>query len=103
MAAEPLSHREIEDALAELPGWTFADDRIHRSYRCHGHLAAAAIVGQIARVQESLGHHADLTVSYDTLKVSVNTHSAGGRVTELDTELAHRIEQVAAEHGLSTS
>ena len=103
MAAEPLSHKEIEDALAELPGWTFADDRISRTYQCGGHLAAAAIVGQIARVQEALGHHADLTISYDKVKVSVNTHSAGGKVTELDTELAHRIEQVASEHGVSSS
>lgn len=101
MAAEPLSQHEIEEALGELPGWTFGDDRISRTYACEGHLAAAAMVGQIARVQESLGHHADLTVSYDKLRVSVNTHSAGGRVTELDTELAHRIEKVASEHGVS--
>lgn len=101
MAAEPLSPREIEEALSELPGWTFADDRLNRTYACEGHLAAAAMVGQIARVQESLGHHADLTISYDKLKVSVNTHSAGAKVTELDTELAHRIEKVASEHGVS--
>lgn len=100
MAAQPLSHQEIEEALAELPGWTYGDDRISRTYACEGHLAAAAMVGQIARVQEALGHHADLTVGYDKLKVSVNTHSAGGKVTELDTELAHRIEKVASEHGV---
>lgn len=101
MAPEPLSHKEIEDALAELPGWAFENDRIHRTYTCAGHLAGAAIVSQIARVQESLNHHADLTLSYNKLSVSVNTHSVGGKVTELDLELAHRVEQVASEHGVA--
>ncbi|MGP4003971.1 4a-hydroxytetrahydrobiopterin dehydratase [Streptomyces sp. 8N706] len=100
MAPEPLSHKEIEDALAELPGWSLEGDRIERTYTFEGHLAAAAMVGQIARVQDALGHHADLTLSYNKLKASVNTHSVGGKVTELDLELAHRIEQIAAEHGV---
>lgn len=100
MAPQPLSHQEIEDALAELPGWTFSQDRIERTYTFEGHLAAAAMVGQIARVQEALNHHADLTLSYNKLTAAVNTHTAGNKVTELDVELAHRIEQLAAEHGV---
>jgi 4a-hydroxytetrahydrobiopterin dehydratase len=100
MAAEPLSHQAIKDALTALPGWTAAGDRIQRTYSFEGHLAAAAMVGQIARVQESLGHHAELTLSYDTLTVSVNTHSVGGKVTDLDLELARRLEELAAEHGV---
>ncbi|MFG2193616.1 4a-hydroxytetrahydrobiopterin dehydratase [Streptomyces sp. NPDC048639] len=103
MAPEPLSHQEIEDALAELPGWTLNDDRITRTYTCEGHLAAAAMVGQIARVQETLNHHADLTLSYNKLTATSSTHSAGGKVTELDLELAHRIEQIASEHGVGTT
>ncbi|MGP3982289.1 4a-hydroxytetrahydrobiopterin dehydratase [Streptomyces sp. KR80] len=100
MAPEPLSRKEIEDALAELPGWALAGDRIERTYTFEGHLSAAAMVGQIARVQDTLNHHADLTLSYNKLRVSVNTHSVGGKVTELDLDLAHRVEQIAAEHGV---
>jgi 4a-hydroxytetrahydrobiopterin dehydratase len=100
MAPEPLSHQEIEGALAELPHWALADDRIERTYTFEGHLAAAAMMGQIARVQDALNHHADLTLSYNRLTASANTHSVGGKVTELDLELAHRIEQIAAEHGV---
>ncbi|MER5969079.1 MULTISPECIES: 4a-hydroxytetrahydrobiopterin dehydratase [unclassified Streptomyces] len=100
MAPEPLTRAQIQDGLAELPDWSLQGDRIERTYTCGGHLAAAAMVGQIARVQEALGHHADLTLGYNKLTASVNTHSAGGKVTELDLELAHRIEQIAAEHGV---
>jgi 4a-hydroxytetrahydrobiopterin dehydratase len=31
--------------------------------------------------------------------VSVNTHSVGGKVTELDVRLARRIEEIAPSHG----
>ncbi|MEU6082830.1 4a-hydroxytetrahydrobiopterin dehydratase [Streptomyces sp. NPDC047108] len=103
MAPKALSPQEIEDALAELPGWAANGDRIERTYTFEGHLAAAAIVGQIARVQEALNHHADLTLSYNKLTVASSTHSAGGKVTELDLELAHRIEQIAAEHGVGST
>ncbi|KAF4409671.1 MULTISPECIES: 4a-hydroxytetrahydrobiopterin dehydratase [Streptomyces] len=101
MAPEPLSRQEIDNALAELPGWSAPGDRLERTYTFEGHLSAAATVAQIARVQETLNHHADLTLSYNKLKVSVNTHSVGGKITELDLELAHRIEQICVEHHVS--
>ncbi|MDH6624543.1 4a-hydroxytetrahydrobiopterin dehydratase [Streptomyces sp. LBL] len=99
MPVEPLSQKEIEDRLAELPGWSIDGDRLTRSYRLGNHFAATAMVVHIAQVQEELGHHSDLTLGYNTLSLSVNTHSAGGAVTELDFELARKVEALAPGHG----
>ncbi|WP_405670396.1 4a-hydroxytetrahydrobiopterin dehydratase [Streptomyces sp. NBC_01530] len=99
MAVEPLSQKEIEDRLAELPGWSLDGDRITRSYRLGTHFAATAMVVHIAQVQEELDHHSDLTLGYNTVSLSVNTHSAGGRVTELDFGLARKVEDLAQGHG----
>ncbi|MET8943609.1 4a-hydroxytetrahydrobiopterin dehydratase [Streptomyces sp. NPDC004542] len=99
MAVEPLSQREIEDRLAELPGWSLDGDRIARSYRLGSHFAAAAMVVHIARVQDELDHHSDLTLGYHTVSLTVNTHSAGGVVTGKDFELARRVEELAPAHG----
>lgn len=101
MPVEPLSQKEIEDRLAELPGWSLDGDRIARSYRLGSHFAAAALVLHIAQVQEELGHHSDLTLGYNTVSLTVNTHSAGGAVTDLDFELARRVEDLAPGHGVS--
>ncbi|WP_327698701.1 4a-hydroxytetrahydrobiopterin dehydratase [Streptomyces sp. NBC_00459] len=101
MAVEPLSQKEIEDRLAELPGWSLVGDRIARSYRLGSHFAATALVIHIAQVQEELGHHSDLTLGYDTVSLTVNTHSAGGAVTDLDFRLARRVEALAPGHGAS--
>ncbi|MEV5436815.1 4a-hydroxytetrahydrobiopterin dehydratase [Streptomyces sp. NPDC052682] len=99
MPAEPLSHKEIEDRLAELPGWALDGDRLTRSYRLGSHFAATAMVVHIAQVQEELDHHSDLTLGYHTVSLSVHTHSAGGAVTEKDFELARRVEDLAPGHG----
>ncbi|MET8243657.1 4a-hydroxytetrahydrobiopterin dehydratase [Streptomyces sp. NPDC005202] len=101
MPVEPLSHKEIEDRLAELPGWSFDGDHLTRSYRLGSHFAATAMVVHIAQVQEELDHHSDLTLGYNTVSLSVNTHSAGGAVTEKDFELARRVQELAPGHGAS--
>ncbi|MFF5533321.1 4a-hydroxytetrahydrobiopterin dehydratase [Streptomyces cinerochromogenes] len=99
MAVEPLSQKEIEDRLAELPGWSLDGDRLTRSYRLGSHFAAAALVVHIAGIQDELDHHSDLGLGYHTVSLSVNTHSAGGAVTEKDFSLARRVEDIAAGHG----
>jgi 4a-hydroxytetrahydrobiopterin dehydratase len=99
MAVEPLSQKEIEDRLAELPGWSVDGDRLTRLYRLGSHFGATAMVVHIAQVQEELGHHSDLTLGYNTVRLSVNTHSAGGAVTGKDFELAHKVEALAPGHG----
>ncbi|MFF4760785.1 4a-hydroxytetrahydrobiopterin dehydratase [Streptomyces sp. NPDC001292] len=101
MPVAPLSHKEIEDRLAELPGWSVDGDRLTRSFRLGSHFAATAMVVHIAQVQEELDHHSDLTLGYNTVSLSVNTHSAGGAVTEKDFELARRVQDLAPGHGAS--
>ncbi|MER5305411.1 4a-hydroxytetrahydrobiopterin dehydratase [Streptomyces lasiicapitis] len=110
MPVEPLSQKEIEDRLAELPGWSLtsvgadagakaAEVKLTRSFRLASHFAATALVVHIAQVQEELGHHSDLTLGYNTVTLAVNTHSAGGALTDLDFALAGRVEALAAGHG----
>jgi 4a-hydroxytetrahydrobiopterin dehydratase len=101
MPTEPLSQKEIEDRLRELPGWSQEGDRIARTYRLGSHFAATALVVHVAQIQEELNHHSDLLLGYNTVNLTVNTHAAGGAVTEHDFELAHRVEAVAASHGAS--
>jgi len=99
MPVQPLSQKEIEDRLAELPGWSVDGDRLTRTYRLGTHFAATAMVVHIAQVQEELDHHSDLILGYNTVALSVHTHSAGGAVTEKDFELAQRVAALAPGHG----
>src|SRR6478609_9203956 len=99
MPAAPLSQQEIEDRLGDLPGWSLEGDRITCTYRLHSHFAALGLTAHVAAIQDELNHHSDLTLGYNTVSLSVNTHSAGGKVTELDFGLAQRVEELAPAHG----
>ncbi|MET9550852.1 MULTISPECIES: 4a-hydroxytetrahydrobiopterin dehydratase [unclassified Streptomyces] len=99
MTSEPLSQKEIEDRLGELPGWSLDGGKLTRSYRLGSHFAATGLVVHIARTQDELDHHSDLTLGYHTVTLSVHTHSAGGALTALDFELARRVQELAPAHG----
>ncbi|MGW5862950.1 4a-hydroxytetrahydrobiopterin dehydratase [Streptomyces sp. NPDC055239] len=99
MSLEPLSQKDVEERLAELPGWSLEGGRITRSFQLGSHFAATAMVVHIAQIQEDLGHHSELTLGYNTVSLSANTHSAGGALTTLDFDLAHRVEESAVGHG----
>ncbi|WP_306316395.1 MULTISPECIES: 4a-hydroxytetrahydrobiopterin dehydratase [unclassified Streptomyces] len=101
MATEPLSQKDIEDRLAELPGWSLDGDAITRTYRLASHFAAAALVVHIAQAQEDLNHHSNLVLGYNTVTLTVNTHDAGGVVTAKDFGLAEKVEALAVAHGVS--
>ncbi|WP_406005879.1 4a-hydroxytetrahydrobiopterin dehydratase [Streptomyces sp. NBC_00637] len=99
MAVEPLTRTQIEDRLSGLPGWSLDDDHLTRTYRLDSHFAAASLVVHVARIQDELDHHSELTLGYNTVSLAVHTHSAGGSVTDRDVELARRVEAVAPAHG----
>ncbi|MFH8560257.1 4a-hydroxytetrahydrobiopterin dehydratase [Streptomyces sp. NPDC017988] len=99
MTSEPLSQKEIEDRLGELPGWSLDGGKLTRSYRLGSHFAVTGLVVHIARTQDELDHHSDLTLGYHTVTLSVHTHSAGGALTALDFELARRVQELAPAHG----
>ncbi|KIF77675.1 pterin-4-alpha-carbinolamine dehydratase [Streptomyces sp. 150FB] len=101
MATEPLPADEIEARLRDLPGWSLDGGRLTRSYRLGTHFAATAMVVHIAQLQDELNHHSELTLGYNTVSLSVHTHSAGGAVTDKDVALALRVEAIAPGHGVS--
>jgi 4a-hydroxytetrahydrobiopterin dehydratase len=98
MPTEPLSQKEIEDRLRELPGWSLEGDRIARSYRLDSHFAATAMVVHIAQIQEELNHHSDLTLGYNTVALTVQSHDVNA-LTDRDFTLAERVERIAEGHG----
>jgi 4a-hydroxytetrahydrobiopterin dehydratase len=97
--ADPLSPQEIEQRLADLPGWELSDGdtTLRRTYRL-AHIPAAILALHIAGIQAELNHHSDLTLGYDTLAVAITTHAAGSRLTGKDFELAGRIAAAAQAH-----
>jgi 4a-hydroxytetrahydrobiopterin dehydratase len=86
-----LTPEALTAALAALPTWSGDTNGIERRIELPGFRAAVDAVVAIADVAEEMDHHPDLDLRWRTLRVAVVTHSAGG-VTELDLELARRVD-----------
>ena len=86
-----LSPDEITAALDGLPSWSGDGDGIHRTAELPSFRDAVAAIVAIADVAEEMDHHPDVDLRWRTLHLNLVSHSAGG-VTELDLELARRID-----------
>ena len=82
---------ELATALSGLPLWSGDGEGIRRSVELPGFPDAVAALVRMAFVAEQLDHHPDVDLRWRTLHLTLVTHSAGG-VTELDLELARRID-----------
>jgi 4a-hydroxytetrahydrobiopterin dehydratase len=94
--AQPLTLEAIHTALGSLPGWTHAGGALSKEFEFRDFRGAMAFMVRVAFEAEALDHHPDWTNVYNRVTVRLNTHSAGGRVTAKDVELARRIEALAA-------
>ena len=83
-------------ALDGLPEWKGDPTGIERTIECSSFPAAIDLVRRVGEVAESMDHHPDIDIRWRTVRFAASTHSAGG-VTALDTELAGRIDALAAE------
>jgi 4a-hydroxytetrahydrobiopterin dehydratase len=89
-----LSDEEIEERLSERAGWERAGDAIRRAFTFDDFKGSVDFVNRLTPEAEEMGHHPDLEISWNTVTVSITTHSEGG-LTDNDFELAQRIEAVA--------
>jgi 4a-hydroxytetrahydrobiopterin dehydratase len=93
--SRPLTSDEIAAQLMSLPGWVGDTASLRRSIEFADFPRAITAVDQVAQIAEEMDHHPDMDIRWRTVTFTVSTHSAGG-VTQLDVELAHRIDAVAA-------
>ena len=86
-----LSDEEIESKLQSLDGWQREGDAITRDVKEDDFKGSVAFVNRVMPVAEAMNHHPDLAISWDTVTVTISTHSEGG-LTDNDFELAARID-----------
>jgi len=87
-----LSSDVIARALKELPGWKHEGDALHKAYDLGSFRAALAFLVRIGFEAEQRNHHPEIFNVYGKVELTLRTHDAGNKVTELDLDLAKAIE-----------
>jgi 4a-hydroxytetrahydrobiopterin dehydratase len=75
--------------------WAIENNRLCKTFVFPDFKAAFGFMTRVAAVAEDMGHHPDWTNVYNRVEVRLNTHDAGGVVTDKDFALAEKMEEVA--------
>jgi 4a-hydroxytetrahydrobiopterin dehydratase len=89
-----LGDDEIDAKLAGLEGWERSGEAIVKAFKRGDFVGSVKFVDTVVAPAEAMGHHPDLEISWDTVTVTISTHSEGG-LTAADFELAAQIDAVA--------
>ena len=92
--SEPLSNDTIQEALTDLPGWSYADDKLSKAFKFGSFREAMGFIVRIGFEAEAANHHPELFNVYSTVEISLSTHDADGKVTQKDVDLAKAIERL---------
>jgi 4a-hydroxytetrahydrobiopterin dehydratase len=91
---ERLDDDQISARLDELDGWERDGDAIVKTFKRDDFVDSVKFVGELVEPAEDMGHHPDVSISWNEVRVSITTHSEGG-LTANDFELAGRIDELA--------
>ena len=89
-----LTAQEAASRLVALPGWQIEEGELTRTFSFKDFLAALAFVNRVGEQAEKAGHHPDIDIRYNRVRLGLVTHDAGGQ-TAKDFELAAVIDMLA--------
>jgi 4a-hydroxytetrahydrobiopterin dehydratase len=89
-----FSAEEIRSRLARLPGWQIEGGELARAFSFKDFREALRFVNAVGELAEAAGHHPDIDIRYNRVRLSLITHDAGG-LTVKDFDLAEQARKLA--------
>jgi 4a-hydroxytetrahydrobiopterin dehydratase len=72
--------------------WEEKNNSLYRKFQFKNFSEAFAFMTRVALEAEKMDHHPSWTNVYNTVEITLNTHSEGDIVTEKDRKLAKKID-----------
>jgi len=95
---EVLDAATVDAALAQGMSWERQGDELVKERRGKDFADSLAYVNAVGALAEEMDHHPDIDIRWNTVTLRLTTHSAGG-LTDLDLDLARRIDALSAPGG----
>lgn len=77
-----------------MSNWTESDNKLTAKFELADFRQAFAFMTEVAFVAEELNHHPEWKNVYRTVWFELTTHDAGNTVTDMDRELARRVDAI---------
>ncbi|MEK6877068.1 MAG: 4a-hydroxytetrahydrobiopterin dehydratase [Thermoproteota archaeon] len=87
MGLTKLSDDQLKKELANLPGWSIVNGKLHKDFVFKDFIEAFGFMSTAALHIEKMNHHPEWFNVYNKIKVDLTTHDAGG-ITQNDINLA---------------
>jgi 4a-hydroxytetrahydrobiopterin dehydratase len=84
---------DLSAALKKCPEWDYEKKAISRTIEFEEFMDAIDFVNDLAEIAEEAQHHPDISIKHTKVLLKLTTQDAGG-LTELDIELAQRIDNL---------
>jgi len=84
-------------ALRNLPDWSYeeGEQALVRTLAFPDFRQALAFVNRVGEAAEQAGHHPDIDIRYNRVRLALSTHDAGG-VTAKDFDVARQINALTS-------
>lgn len=89
----PLSAEEAKALAKDTPLWALAGDKLEREFEFADFRGSIDFLNHVAEVAEEQGHHPDISVYYNKVKLDLTTHKIGG-LSKNDFILAAKIDRI---------
>jgi 4a-hydroxytetrahydrobiopterin dehydratase len=90
----PLSPQEAQSHLAALAGWQIEAGELVKTFQFKDFVASLRFVNRVGELAEQAGHHPDIDIRYNRVRLALTTHDADG-LTQKDFDLAAQTQKLA--------
>ncbi len=91
----PLTEAQARAYLPQVPAWELREAKsLRRRFRFKDFAEAMAFVNRVAALAAEEGHHPDILISYNRVRIDLTTHAIGG-LSDNDFILAAKIDRLA--------
>jgi 4a-hydroxytetrahydrobiopterin dehydratase len=91
----PLSADQVATLLKTLPAWQIEAGELVRTFQFKDFVGSLAFVNRVGELAEQAGHHPDIDIRYNKVRLALITHDAGG-LTNKDFDLAAQASKLGS-------
>ena len=89
----PLDPKKVSELAAQIPSWKVVENaKLSKEFKFKNFKESMAFVNRVAEIAESEGHHPDIYVFYNLVRLELATHAIHG-LSENDFILAAKIDK----------